>query len=146
MDFIRVPFGYVLEFFYGFLNNYGLALILFSFVVKLILLPFSAKSKKSMMKMSRLQPQLKQLELACGDDKQKYQQEVMALYKSEGVSMYGGCLWSFLPLLFLLPLSAAVAAAQPKRPRQNTSCISTALPMVCSMPNAISPANRPRKC
>ena len=43
MDFIRVPFGYVLEFFYGFLNNYGLALILFSFVVKLILLPFSAK-------------------------------------------------------------------------------------------------------
>lgn len=54
MDFIRVPFGYVLEFFYGFLNNYGLALILFSFVVKLILLPFSAKSKKSMMKMSRL--------------------------------------------------------------------------------------------
>ena len=83
MDFIRVPFGYVLEFFYGFLNNYGLALILFSFVVKLILLPFSAKSKKSMMKMSRLQPQLKQLELACGDDKQKYQQEVMALYKSE---------------------------------------------------------------
>ena len=104
MDFIRVPFGYVLEFFYGFLNNYGLALILFSFVVKLILLPFSAKSKKSMMKMSRLQPQLKQLELACGDDKQKYQQEVMALYKSEGVSMYGGCLWSFIPLLILLPL------------------------------------------
>ena len=108
MDFIRVPFGYVLEFFYGFLNNYGLALILFSFVVKLILLPFSAKSKKSMMKMSRLQPQLKQLELACGDDKQKYQQEVMALYKSEGVSMYGGCLWSFLPLLFLLPLYTVI--------------------------------------
>ena len=106
--FIRVPFGYVLEFFYGFLNNYGLALILFSFVVKLILLPFSAKSKKSMMKMSRLQPQLKQLELACGDDKQKYQQEVMALYKSEGVSMYGGCLWSFLPLLFLLPLYTVI--------------------------------------
>ena len=108
MDFIRVPFGYVLEFFYGFLNNYGLALILFSFVVKLILLPFSAKSKKSMMKMSRLQPQLKQLELACGDDKQKYQQEVMDLYKSEGVSMYGGCLWSFLPLLFLLPLYTVI--------------------------------------
>ena len=108
MDFIRVPFGYVLEFFYGFLNNYGLALILFSFVVKLILLPFSAKSKKSMMKMSRLQPQLKQLELACGDDKQKYQQEVMALYRSEGVSMYGGCLWSFLPLLFLLPLYTVI--------------------------------------
>lgn len=47
MDFIRVPFGYVLEFFYGFLNNYGLALILFSFVVKLILLPFSARARRA---------------------------------------------------------------------------------------------------
>ena len=106
MDFIRVPFGYVLEFFYGFLNNYGLALILFSFVVKLILLPFSAKSKKSMMKMSRLQPQLKQLELACGDDKQKYQQEVMALYKSEGVSMYGGCLPMIVQMFIIMGLFA----------------------------------------
>lgn len=107
MDFIRVPFGYVLEFFYGFLNNYGLALILFSFVVKLILLPFSARARRACEDV-RLQPQLKQLELACGDDKQKYQQEVMALYKSEGVSMYGGCLWSFLPLLFLLPLYTVI--------------------------------------
>lgn len=107
-EFIQVPFGYVLEFLYDFVGNYGLALILFSLIVKLILLPFSAKSKKSMMKMSRLQPQLKQLELACGDDKQKYQQEMMALYKSEGVSMYGGCLWSLLPLLFLLPLYTVI--------------------------------------
>lgn len=85
-------------------NNYGLAL--HSVLVRCQADPSAVqrKSKKSMMKMSRLQPQLKQLELACGDDKQKYQQEVMALYKSEGVSMYGGCLWSFLPLLFLLPL------------------------------------------
>ena len=61
-----------------------------------------------MMKMSRLQPQLKQLELACGGDKQKLQQEQMALYKEEGVSMFGGCLWSFLPLLFLLPLYTVI--------------------------------------
>ena len=103
MEFIRIPFGYLLEYLYKFTANYGLSLILFSLIVKLILLPFSAKSKKSMMKMSRLQPQLKQLEIACGDDKQKLQQEQMALYKEEGVSMFGGCLWSFLPLLFLLP-------------------------------------------
>ncbi len=104
MDFIRIPFGYVLEFFYGLFNNYGMALILFSLAVKVILLPLSAKSKKSMMKTSRLQPQLKQLEIACGDDKQKYQAEVQKLYKEEGVSMFGGCLWSFIPLLILLPL------------------------------------------
>ena len=104
IPFIQIPFGYVLEFFYTFFDNYGLALILFSLAVKLILLPLSAKSKKSMMKTSRLQPKIKQIELACGDDKQKYQQEVSQLYKDEGVSMMGGCLWSFLPLLLLIPL------------------------------------------
>lgn len=104
IPFIQIPFGYVLEFFYEFFNNYGIALILFSLAVKIILLPASAKSKKSMMKTSRLQPKVKQIELACGDDKQKYQQEVNALYKEEGVSMFGGCLWSLLPLLILFPL------------------------------------------
>ena len=108
MEFIRIPFGYLLEYLYKFTTNYGLSLIIFSLIVKLILLPFGAKSKKSMMKMSRLQPQLKQLEIACGDDKQKLQQEQMALYKEEGVSMFGGCLWSFLPLLFLLPLYTVI--------------------------------------
>lgn len=104
IPFIQIPFGYVLEFFYNFFDNYGLALILFSLAVKLLLLPLSAKSKKSMMKTSRLQPKIKQIELACGDDKQKYQQEVSRLYKEEGVSMMGGCLWGFLPLLLLIPL------------------------------------------
>ena len=102
--FIQIPFGYVLEFFYGFFNNYGIALILFSLAVKVILLPLSMKQKKSMMKTSRLQPKVKQIELACGDDKQKYQQEVNQLYKDEGVSMMGGCLWSLLPLLIIFPL------------------------------------------
>ncbi len=108
MEFIRILFSYVLEFFYNFFNNYGIALILFSLAIKLILLPASAKSKKSMMKMSRLQPKLKQLELACGDDKAKYQQEVQQLYKDEGVSMFGGCLWSFLPLFFIFPLYTVI--------------------------------------
>lgn len=108
MDIIRIPFGYVLEFFYTFCNNYGIALILFSLAVKLLLLPISAKSKKSMMKTSRLQPRIKQIELACGEDKQKYQQEVQQLYKDEGVSMFGGCLWSFIPLLILLPLYTVI--------------------------------------
>ena len=108
MSWITAPFAWLLKALYELTGSYGWAVILFGVVVNLILLPFMAKSKKSMMKMSRLQPQLKQLELACGDDKQKYQQEVMALYKSEGVSMYGGCLWSFLPLLFLLPLYTVI--------------------------------------
>ena len=103
-DIIRVPFGYLLEWLYVFANNYGVALILFSLIVKLVLLPMSIKSKKSMLKMSRISPLVKSLEAKYGDDKQKYQQAVMQLYKEEGVSTTGGCLWSLIPLLILFPL------------------------------------------
>ena len=101
---IKTVFGYVLEFFYNFTNNYGLALILFSLAVKIVLFLPSAKGKKSMMKTSRLQPRVKELELAYGEDKQGYQQAVNQLYKDEGASMFGGCLWSILPLLIIIPL------------------------------------------
>lgn len=103
-DIIRIPFGYVLEWLYVLTNNYGLALILFGVAIKLILLPVSMKSKKSMMKMSRMAPRVKALEEKYGDDKARYQTEVMKLYKKEGISTTGGCLWSLIPLLILIPL------------------------------------------
>ena len=103
-DIIRIPFGYLLDWLYQFAGNYGLALILFSLIVKIVLLPMNAKSKKSMLKMSRVAPLAKALEAKYKDDQQKYQQELMKLYKEEGVSTGGGCLWSFIPLLILLPL------------------------------------------
>ena len=103
-DIIRIPFGYVLEWLYLLTDNYGLALILFGVAIKLILLPISMKSKKSMMKMSRMAPRVKALEEKYGDDKARYQTEVMKLYKKEGVSTTGGCLWSLIPLLILIPL------------------------------------------
>ncbi len=103
-DYIKLPFAYLLEWLYEFTQSYGLALILFALIVKIILLPTSALSKKGMMKMSRLTPQVKALEAKYGDDKQKYQEEVNKLYKTEGAGGCAGCLWSFLPLLLLLPL------------------------------------------
>jgi len=103
-DLIRIPFGYLLDWLYQFVGNYGVALILFSLIVKIVLLPMNAKSKKSMLKMSRVAPLAKALEAKYKDDQQKYQQELMKLYKEEGVSTTGGCLWSFIPLLILLPL------------------------------------------
>lgn len=101
---IMIPFGWILLQLYKPIGNYGIALILFSLLIKLILLPLSIKSKKSMMKMSRLSPRLKELEAQCGDDKQKYQLAVTKLYKEENVSMTGGCLWSLIPMLILIPL------------------------------------------
>ncbi len=107
-DIIQVPFGYVMDFFYQLTNSYGWALILFALVVRLVLVPLTAKSKKSSMKMSRLQPQVQYLQQKYANDQQKLSQEMQALYKAEGVSMGGGCLWSLLPLLLLFPLYTVV--------------------------------------
>mgnify|MGYP000953210024 CR=1 FL=1 len=85
MKIILIPFAWLLRTLYQVFGNYGVALILFSLITKLILLPFNAKSKKSMMKTSRLGPKLKELEKKYGDDKLKYQQEVSNLYKKENV-------------------------------------------------------------
>ena len=107
-DIVQVPFGYLMSFLYQFTSNYGLALILFAILVKLILLPTTAKAKRSMMKMSRLTPRLKVIQKKYPDDPQKQNEAMRALYKEEGVSMTGGCLWSFLPLLILFPLYTVV--------------------------------------
>lgn len=108
MEIITVPFGYLLDWLVQLLGNYGFALIAFSLILKVLLLPASAKSRKSSLKMSRLAPQIKALEIECGEDKNRYQQEVSKLYKQEGIGCTGGCLWSLLPLLILLPLYAVI--------------------------------------
>ena len=102
-DIIRVPFGWLMDILYRFTTNYGLALIIFAILVKLILLYPTAKGKKSSMKMSRLQPRVQAIQKKYEGDQQKQNEAVQALYKEEGVKMGGGCLWSFLPLLLLLP-------------------------------------------
>ena len=107
-DLVQVPFGWLLSQLYQFTTNYGLALIIFAFIVKLILLPATAKGKKSTMKMSRISPRAQAIQKKYADDQQKQSQELQKLYKEEGVSMGGGCLWSFLPILVLIPLYTVV--------------------------------------
>ena len=107
-DIITIPFGYLLDWLYQFTSNYGIALILFAILVKLLLFPIQAKSKKSMMKMSRLSPLVQKIQARYPDDQQKQNEALQQLYKDEGVSMTGGCLWSFVPLLILLPLYQVV--------------------------------------
>ncbi len=102
------PFSWLLSFFNSFTGNYGLAIILFAVVVKVILLYFSARGKRSMMQTQRLQPKLKELEKKYQNDRAQYQMAVQQLYKSEGVSMMGGCLWSLLPFPILLALYGVI--------------------------------------
>ena len=107
-DIIRVPFGYLLDILYRLTTNYGVAMILFAVLVKVIMLPISAKSKKSSMAMSRLTPRIKEIQDKYANDSAKQSEMIQAVYKEEGVSMTGGCLWGFVPLLILLPLYAVV--------------------------------------
>ena len=107
-DIIQVPFGWLLAQLYEFTSNYGIALIIFAVALKLIMFPITAKSKKSMMKMSRLTPKVQYLQRKYANDQQKLNEETQKLYKEEGVSMGGGCLWSFIPLLILIPLYTVV--------------------------------------
>ena len=107
-DLVQVPFGYLMDLLYQLTNSYGWALILFAIAVRLVLTPATAKSKKSTMKMSRLQPQIQFLQKKYANDQQKQSMAIQELYKAEGVSMGGGCLWSLLPLLLLFPLYTVV--------------------------------------
>ena len=105
MEIITVPFGWLLNFLYQLTDSYGLSLILFAVLVQIVLLPISAKSKKSMMKMTRLQPRLNAIKEKYANDQQKQQEAMQQLQKDEGVGLgCGGCLWSFVPLLILIPL------------------------------------------
>ena len=107
-DIVQVPFGWLLTQLYNLTNSYGWALIIFALAVKLVLMPATAKGKKSSMKMSRLSPKVKEIQQKYADDQNRQSQEMQELYKREGVSLGGSCLWSFLPLLILIPLYAVV--------------------------------------
>lgn len=102
------PFAKLLLLFYGWTGNYGLSIIMFALVVNLILLPFMAKSKKSMMRTTRLQPRLKELERKHEGNQQKYQQEVMKLYREEKINPMSGCLWSLIPFPILIALYSVI--------------------------------------
>ena len=107
-DIITVPFGWLLSVLYHLTSNYGVAMILFAVIVQLVLMPLNAKSKKSMMKLSRLTPRMQAIQQKYADDPQRQNQAIQELQKSEGVSMGGGCLWSFIPILILFPLFAVI--------------------------------------
>jgi len=97
-DIITVPFGWLLGVLYDLTSNYGVAIIIFALIVNAVLTPINAKSKKSMMKMSRLQPRIQEIQQKYANDQQKQNEAIQKLQQEEGASMgMGGCLWSFVP-------------------------------------------------
>lgn len=103
-EFFANLFGYLLQFLYGLVNNYGIAIILFTVIIKLILLPLSIKQQKTMKKSSELQEKMKVIQFKYKSDPEKMNQEMMSLYKSENMSPFSGCLTAIVQLLLLLSI------------------------------------------
>ena len=105
---ITKPFAWLMVKLYELTGNYGIALMIFALAVNLILTPFMAKSKKGMMRTSRLQPQMQELQRRHEGNPQKYQQEMQKLYQENGANPMSGCLWSFVPFPILIALYSVI--------------------------------------
>ena len=103
-EFFANIFGYLLQFLYTLVNNYGLAIILFTLIIKLLLLPLSIKQQKTMTKSSELQEKVKVMQFKYKNDPEKLNKEMMNLYKTENVSPFSGCLTSIIQMLLLLSI------------------------------------------
>lgn len=102
--FLTRPIFYTLNFFGDLLGNFGVAILILTLIIKLILFPLANKGYESMSKMKKLQPEIKKLQERYADDKMKMQQEMMALYKKEKMNPMAGC----LPILLQMPIFYAL--------------------------------------
>lgn len=97
---ITKPMGFIIEHIYQLVANYGLAIIIFTLIIKLILIPLNIRSQKAMKKQQKIQPVLQELQQKYANDQEKLQREMMKLYKENNISMAGGC----LPMLIQMPV------------------------------------------
>ena len=97
-------FGYLLEILYNLINNYGVAIILFSVIIKIILLPLSIKQQRTLKKSTELQDKMKTLQFKYKNNPEKLNQEMMSLYKSENMSPFSGCLTAIVQFILLISI------------------------------------------
>lgn len=101
---ICYPFAALLRLFYTLTGSYGISLLLFTLVIKLILLPFQMKSKKSMVRMSRMSGKVQEIQKKYANNQAKATEEIQKIYAEEGANPLSGCLWSILPMPMLFAL------------------------------------------
>lgn len=101
-SFFANVFGYLLNALYNIVQNYGVAIILFSIVIKIIMLPISINQQKSMKKSAKLQLKMKELQDKYSNDPERLNREVMDLYKKENMSPFSGCLSGIVQIILLL--------------------------------------------
>lgn len=101
-------FGYVLWAAYSFVNNFGIAIIIFTLIFKVVLFPSSVKQQKSMAANAKIQAKQRALQEKYGNDKQRYNEELQKLYEKENIKPFGGCLTSLLPMFVMLGIYYSV--------------------------------------
>lgn len=94
-------FGYILNFIYDIVQNYGLAIIIFSILIKLLMIPISIKQQKTMKKSTKIQAKMKELQFKYKNNPEKLNQETMELYKKENMSPFSGCLSAIVQIILL---------------------------------------------
>ena len=106
MGILASPMSYLLTWIYDFIGNYGLALLVFTILIKGVMYPLYAKQIKTTMNMSKMQPKIKEIQQKYAKDKALMNQKMAELYKEEGVSMYGGCLPMLIQMIVIMGLFA----------------------------------------
>ena len=97
-------FGYLLQLLYSLVNNYGLAIVLFTVVIKLLLLPLSIKQQRTMSKSTELQEKMKTIQFKYKNDPEKLNQEIMELYRTEKMNPFSGCFTAIVQVVLLLSI------------------------------------------
>ena len=103
-------FGYLLNGIYGLVNNYGIAIIIFTLIVKGVMLPISIKQQKTMKKTAKIQKEAKEIQDKYKNDQVRQSQELMDLYKRENMSPFSGCLSSILQIVLVLSVFYLVSS------------------------------------
>ena len=108
MSLLYTFFGWLTRILFGFFGNYGMAIIMLTVIIRAALIPLNIQSQKSMIKMQALSSKTAEIQRKYGDDKQKYQEEVMKLQQENGVS-FSGCILPFIQLFLIWPIYRIVS-------------------------------------
>ena len=133
--------GYILWGAFYILKDFGLSIIVFTLIVKLILFPFSVKQQKSMASTARLSKKQKELQEKYGNNREKYSEELNKLYEKEGVKPMGGCLTTIIPLIVILGIFYAVAYPLTNTLYLNSEDVNNALSYINTIPGYSASVN-----
>lgn len=109
MDWIAKIFGYVLEFIYGYVGNFGIAIIIFTLILKVLMLPFNYKQQKTMKKTNEIQKKVQELQVKYAKDQERMNTEILDLYKKEKVSPCSGCFSSIIQMVIVISIFMVVS-------------------------------------